>query len=107
MEQEDRKPADEFALLGLAHALDFLGDRRQIGLSDAPVAQERRLFEASGVEIVVMQRSSRRHGSKPTPDPGTVDWTARFSLRMRLIKTPHLLESHQPVHLGERIERRG
>src|ERR1700690_1413125 len=68
MEQENRKAADEFAFLGLPHALDFLGDRRQIGLSDTPGAQERRLFETPGVEIVVFQRSSRRHGFKPPPD---------------------------------------
>src|ERR1700733_1856256 len=68
MEQEDREAIDKFAFLGLPHALDFLGDRRQIGLSDTPGAQERRLFETPGVEIVVVQRSSRRHGYKPTPD---------------------------------------
>jgi hypothetical protein len=53
VKQEVREAADEFALLGLAQALDFLGDRRDIRLADAPGAQEARLFEAPGVKIAV------------------------------------------------------
>ena len=61
MQQENREAADEFALLGLAHALDFLGDRGEVRFRDPAGAQERRLFEAPGVEVAVVQGSSRRH----------------------------------------------
>ena len=53
MQQEDREAADEFALLGLAHALDFLGDAARSASLHPSGAQERRLFEAPGVEILI------------------------------------------------------
>jgi hypothetical protein len=31
MQQQDRQTADEFALFGLAHAFDFLGDMFEVG----------------------------------------------------------------------------
>jgi hypothetical protein len=40
VDQEDHEAADEFALLTSAHALDFRGDRGEIGFLDASGAQE-------------------------------------------------------------------
>ena len=34
MQQENREAAHQFALLGLAHALDFLGDRLKVGFAE-------------------------------------------------------------------------
>ncbi len=53
MQEEVREAAGEFALLGLAHAFDFLGDEVEIGLREPTLAQEGRLFEAPSVEILV------------------------------------------------------
>ena len=54
MQEKNRKAADKFALLGLAHALDLLGDEVQIGLDDSALAQQRSLFEAPGVKVLVV-----------------------------------------------------
>ena len=67
MQQQNREAAHEFALLGFAHALDFLGDRLKVGFAGPASAQERRLFEGPGVEIAVVQGASRRHSTKATP----------------------------------------
>jgi len=53
MQDEDREAADKFALLGLAYALDLLGDEVEVGLGDSALAQQRRLFEAPGVKVLV------------------------------------------------------
>ena len=67
IQQQNREAAHEFALLGFAHALDFLGDRLKVGFAGPASAQERRLFEGPGVEIAVVQGASRRHSTKATP----------------------------------------
>jgi MoxR-like ATPase len=53
MQEENREAARELALLGLAHALDFLREEVEIGLGEPALAQERRLFEAPGIKILI------------------------------------------------------
>ncbi len=55
MHQQDRQPADQFALLASAHALDFLGDKLDIRLGQTAGAQQPGLFIGPGVEIPVVK----------------------------------------------------
>jgi hypothetical protein len=56
MQQEDAQTADKLALLRPAHAVDFLGDLLDVGLSQPSRAQEFRLLAAPGEEIAVVKR---------------------------------------------------
>ncbi len=53
VQEEDREAADELALLGLAHAFNFLRDEVEIGLGEPALSQERRLFEAPSIKILI------------------------------------------------------
>ncbi len=64
MLQQDREAAYEFELLGVARAVDFLGDDREIGLANAAGAQQLRLFRHPGIKIGVLQRVSGGHAGK-------------------------------------------
>lgn len=55
VENENLQAARQLALLGLAHALDFLRNVLDVGLRELALAQERRLLIGPGVEIVVVE----------------------------------------------------
>ena len=61
VQQQDRQTADEFALFGLAHAFDFLGDMLEVGPREFAGAQQFGLFAAPGVEISIVKRGFSRH----------------------------------------------
>ena len=56
MQKQDRQSADQLALLGPAHALDFLGDVLDIRLRKFASAQQPGLFVGPGVKIPIIKR---------------------------------------------------
>ena len=55
MQQEDAQATDELALLRPAHAVDFLGDMLDVGLSQFSRPQQFGLLSAPGVEIAIIE----------------------------------------------------
>jgi hypothetical protein len=55
MQQKHGQPIDQFALLGLAQALDFLGDVRHVRFRKPAVAKQRGLLVGPGVEIMIIE----------------------------------------------------
>jgi len=58
VEKEDAQKAYELALLRPAHAVDFLGDVLDVGLSQLSRAQKLSLLTAPGKKIAVIQREA-------------------------------------------------
>jgi hypothetical protein len=62
MQQEHGETADQFALLRPAHAVDFLGDVLDVGLSQLSGPQQFSLLAAPGVEIAIVEQALLGHG---------------------------------------------
>ena len=56
VQKEHGKAADQFALFGLSHALDFLGDVFNVGLGQFSGAQKPGLLIRPGVEVLFVER---------------------------------------------------
>jgi hypothetical protein len=64
VQQENAQAADEVALLGASHALDFLGDVLDVGLGEPAAAQQLGPLEAPGKKVAVVKRGLRGHDAK-------------------------------------------
>ena len=64
MQQEGAQAADQLALLRPAHAVDFLGDMLDVGLSQFPSSQELGLLAAPGEEIALVEDALQGHDGK-------------------------------------------
>ena len=64
MQQEDAQAADQLALLRPPHAVDFLGDMLDVGLSQFPRSQELGLLAAPGEEIALVEDTLQGHDGK-------------------------------------------
>ena len=64
MQQEDAQAAHKLAFLRPPHAVDFLGDMVNVGLSQFSRAQEFGLLSAPGVEIPIVEWALCRHGRR-------------------------------------------
>ena len=62
--EEDAQAADQLALFGPAHAVDFLGDLLDVGLCELSRPQEFGLLTAPGKEVAIVELALRGHGRK-------------------------------------------
>jgi hypothetical protein len=79
VQQENAQSADQLALLGPAHAVDFLGDVLDVGLCELAGVQELGLLAAPAVEITIVERALRgmtgreNVAAAPSNDPVRAD----------------------------------
>ena len=61
VKQEDAEAADQLTLFRPAHAVDFLGDMLDVGLSQLSRSQQVGLLAAPGIKIAIVKRALHGH----------------------------------------------